>query len=97
MPRILKYNVYDNGKMVLEDATAKEVCKYLESDNLRVAWYASEEKVYKDRYAIEKHEPEEKVDTVEEIAFKVRWEETVKLFRNVIWVKQGGKRLHVSR
>lgn len=95
MPKLNLYNLYDNGKLILEEVKSREIRKFLNTD-IRVSEYAAEEKMFDGRYTFEVLEPRKKVDVVEQIAFEIRWEETVKLFKNVLWVKNGGKRLRVG-
>lgn len=95
MPKLNLYNLYDNGKLILEEVKSREIRQFLNTD-IRVSEYAAEGKIFDNRYTFEVLEPRKKVDVVEQIAFEIRWEETVKLFKNVVWVQSGGKRLRVG-
>lgn len=87
--RVNKYNVYDNGELILENATNGEILKYLGCTTINIPTYADKKVKYKKRYTFDVAGSEEK----EESAFEREWNKTVRLFRNVVWVKEGGRRL----
>ena len=84
------YNLYDNGSLALQGVTRRDIESYLgEKLPTGITQYVKDKNKYKGRYLITYH------DKVNEDPFVREWNEVVKPFRNVIWVKEGGKRLVV--
>lgn len=96
MPKVNKYNVYDNGKLVLEEVTHRTVVNTLGCTTINIGLYAERKTKWKDRYTFELCEVEEKSAAVDP-KFESEWNAAVGLFKNVVWVKQGGRRLCVSK
>lgn len=94
MPKVNKYNVYDNGKLIIENATHREIAKEIDCSTICISNYVDNGNKYAGRYTFELCEvvqPETK-----ETAFAREWNAAVALFKNVIWVKSGGKQLRVG-
>lgn len=87
--KINKYNVYDNGELFMKDATNGEIVKALGCTTINIPTYADKKMKYQKRYTFEVAGSEE----IAESNFEREWNKTVRLFRNVIWVKEGGRRL----
>lgn len=96
MPKVNKYNVYDNGKLVLEEVTHRVVVNALGCPTINIALYASQGTKYQHRYSFELCGTEETKAAVDP-KFESEWNAAVALFKNVIWVKTGGRRLCVSK
>lgn len=95
MPKVNKYNVYDNGKLIIENATFREIAQELDCATISIPYYIENECKYQDRYTFElcsTEHPETK-----ESAFAREWNAACAKFKNVIWVKEGGKRLVAPR
>ena len=88
-----KYNVYDNGKLILQNVTSGEIEKVLGCKTICISNYAEREMKYKDRYTFEVTGTEDKAEN----DFITEWNRTVRLFRNVVWVKNGGRKLCVAK
>jgi hypothetical protein len=91
--KINRYNVYDNGKLIMENATRKEIVDALGCTTINIIAYADKKLKYQKRYTFEVAGSEEK----EESDFEREWNKTVRLFKNVIWVKDGGRKLCVAK
>lgn len=90
MPKVNRYNVYDDGKLIMENVTYGEIVKEIGCSTINITCYIDRNNKYRNRYTFEYSEVKEvKADT----AFAREWNKTVRLFRNVIWVKEGGRRL----
>ena len=87
--KVNTYNVYDNDELIMKDVTRKQIVEALGCTTINIPTYAEEKVKYKKRYTFEVAGSDEK----EESAFEREWNKTVRLFRNVIWVKEGGRRL----
>lgn len=96
MPKVNKYNVYDNGELVLEEVTHRVVVNALGCPTINVAMYAIQGTKYKHRYLFELCGTEGTRAAVDP-KFEREWNAAVALFKNVIWVKKGGRRLRVGR
>ena len=95
MPKVNRYDVYDDGKLIMQNATRGEIVDRINCSTINIPNYIDRNNKYKDRYTFKYSEtdPETKMDS----AFAREWEATVALFKNVIWVKTGGKKLMVPR
>lgn len=93
MPKIFRYNVYDNGELILQNAKRKEVVAKIGLNTISFARYAKEGAAYKGRYTFDIYEDDEKMDTLQETAFCEKWKVAVAPFKNVVWVKSGGRKL----
>lgn len=91
-----RYNVYDNRNLILENVTRVEMLKVVDCSKIKIQDYIDEGRTYKGRYTFEYGDAGEKYNAAQQVAFEERWKEVVAPFRNVIWVKQGGKRLRVG-
>ena len=94
MGKAYKYNVYDNGKLVLNEVTHRVIVNAIGCTTINIGLYADRKTKWKDRYTFElcgDAQPE-----IKETAFAREWNATVALFKNVIWVKSGGKSLKVG-
>ena len=96
MPKANKYNVYDKGKLIIENQTHREIAKRIDCSNICIANYADSGFEYAGRYTFELCELEQPEPAVKETAFAREWNAAVALFKNVIWVKEGGKQLRVG-
>lgn len=91
--KINKYNVYDNGELILENATRKEIVETLGCTTINIPTYADKNVKFQKRYTFEVAGSEEK----EESDFEREWNKTIRLFKNVVWVKEGGRKLRPVR
>lgn len=82
--------------MILENVTRVEILKVVDCSKIKIQDYIEEGKPYRGRYTFEYGDKEEKCDTLKQAVFEERWKEAVAPFKNVIWVKSGGKRLGVG-
>jgi len=96
MPKVKKYNVYDKGKLVLENVTQRIVINALGCTTINIGLYAEKGTRWKERYTFELC-GEEEIKTAVDPKFEKEWNAVVALFRNVIWVKEGGRRLRVGK
>ena len=96
MPKVNKYNVYDNGKLILEEVTHRAIANTLGCTTISITRYATEKLKWKNRYTFELCGVVETSAAVDS-KFEKEWNATVALFKNVVWVKEGGRRLNVSR
>ena len=94
MGKINKYNVYDNGHLIMENATSSEVGEALDCKTICISKYAEEKMRYKGRYTFVLIGQEEIVANAE---FVKEWKSVVRLFKNVIWVKSGGRKFNIGR
>lgn len=94
MPKANRYNVYDNGKLILKNVTRDVILKTVNCPTINLTCYAEKKVKYQGRYTFELSEVEEEVIRT---GFAKEWEETVKLFKNVVWVKAGGRKLSVVK
>lgn len=94
MPRVNLYNVYDNGKLIMEKATRKEIVEKIGFKTVNVARYATEGVKYQDRYTFDVYDV--KKESAQTIAFKEKWNAAVAPFKKVTWVESGGKQLRVG-
>ena len=94
MPKVNKYNVYDNEELIIENATHREIVKQIDCSTISISNYAENGTKYAGRYTFELCEniyPE-----IKESTFEREWNAAVALLKNVIWVKSGGKCLKVG-
>ena len=94
MPKVNKYNVYDNEELIIENATHREIAKQIDCSTISISNYAEDGTKYAGRYTFELCEniyPE-----IKESTFEREWNAAVAPFKNVIWVKSGGKYLKVG-
>ena len=96
MGKINLYNVYDNGKLIMQKATRREIIDKIGCSTMSLTRYATECVMYQNRYSFEFYIENEKMVSMQELIFREKWEAAVAPFRNVIWVKTGGKQLKVG-
>ncbi|MBP3677860.1 MAG: hypothetical protein J6I97_05895 [Agathobacter sp.] len=94
MPKVNKYNVYDNGKLIMKDVTHREIAKAIGCSTISIPQYIENGNKYAGRYIFEFSGVAEPDNA--ETTFAREWNAAVAPFKNVIWVKQGGKRLRVG-
>lgn len=97
MPRFNTYNMYDNGVMVMENVTGGEIVRYLRcSKSINFQNYAERNVVFRGRYTFKINQHYNEVATTDmRDGFSEEWEAAVRAFKNVIWVKEGGRKLCV--
>ena len=95
MPRFNTYNIYDNGVMVIENVTSSEIIRYLKcSKSINFQNYADRNVKFRGRYTFEVNQCYNEVATTDmRDGFCEEWEAAVRAFKNVIWVKEGGRKL----
>ena len=93
MPKEMRYNVYDNGMCVLHNAPFKKVIEFIGNPKISLARYIQTGHKYRGRYTFEYGDA---LETEVAIKFKKDWDAAVAPFKNVIWVKSGGKQLRVG-
>lgn len=87
------YNVYDNGELILENANVGEIKKHIGITNLQyISKYADSGYLYRGRYTFEIVKTDDNGDAYAS-KFEVDWNEAVKPFKRVKWVKSGGRKL----
>ena len=94
MAKVNKYNVYDDGKLIIENQTHREIAKQIDCRTVSISKYAESGAKHAGRYTfevVESVEPETRED-----AFAKEWNAAVALFKNVIWVKSGGRQLRAG-
>ena len=96
MPKVNKYNVYDNGKMIMENVTFRDIAKEIGCSTISIPAYIEAENKYAGRYTFELYESDQPEPAVKETAFAREWNAAVAPFRRVIWVKSGGRQLSVG-
>lgn len=91
-----RYNLFDNGSLILENATPKEMRNHLgiKLPNSLAPYIEKGHKI-KGRYTITysgmENEPlSQDQDFIEE------WRRAVAPFKNVVWVKDGGRKLKIG-
>ena len=94
MPKVNKYNVYDDGKLIIENVTFREIAQELDCATISIPYYIESGCKYQDRYTFELYSTEH--PETKENAFAREWNAACAKFKNVIWVKSGGKRLKVG-
>lgn len=94
MPKVNKYNVYDNGELIMKDVTHREIAKEIGCSTISIPAYIEAGNRYAGRYTFELSGVAEPNNV--ETAFAKEWNAAVALFKNVIWVKEGGRRLSVG-
>lgn len=97
MPRFNTYNLYDNGEKVMEDVTGAEIIRFLGcSKSINLQNYADRNVKFRGRYTFEINQYYNEVATTDmRDGFSEEWEAAVRAFKNVIWVKEGGRKLCV--
>ena len=95
MNKRFTYNAYDNGEIILKNVTSQEIRDHIGEKALNIAGYANNGHKYKGRYTFEIVD-ETDAKRQEEIEFINAWTEAVRPFKNVIWVKSGGRKLKVG-
>lgn len=96
MPRINLYNVYDNGNLIMEKVTRREIVEKIGCETISLTRYATEGVKYQDRYTFSFYGEEEEIESAQMIAFREKWNAAVAPFQKVIWVKSGGKQLRAG-
>lgn len=87
------YDVYDGDEKVLENVTRKEIEEFFgETLPTGLTSYIIEKWRFKGRYLI----TYTSVSQESKDPFIKEWEDAVRPFKNVIWVKSGGRRLRVG-
>lgn len=94
MPKANKYNVYDKGKMIMENVTHREIAKKIGCSTISIPAYIEAGNKYAGRYTFELSGVVEANNA--ETAFARKWNAAVAPFKRVIWVKSGGKQLRVG-
>lgn len=56
MPKANKYNVYDNGKMIMENVTFRDIAKKIGCSTINIPTYIEEGHKYAGRYTFELYE-----------------------------------------
>jgi len=84
-----RYNVYDNGVEVGTWLKPSEASLLTGVPIHNICDYASNEWTYAGRYTIRIGNGDEE--------FMQNWDAAVALFKRVMWVKIGGRKLHVSK
>lgn len=74
---IYHYNVYDNGELILENVTPKEIREAIGENIQNVTVYASSGHKFKGRYTFESANDDTIVKTQSELAFEKEWAEAV--------------------
>jgi len=82
------YNLYEDGKLVLENVFAGDITDYIGTNTIHVANYATNGVLYKGRYLMVKVD-----EDLDRSKFAREWNEAVAPFRRVEWVKSGGRKL----
>ena len=95
MPKVNKYNVYDNGKLIIENATHREIAKEIDCSTICISNYVDNGNKFAGRYTFEFSGVAEPDNA--ETTFVREWNAAVAPFKNVIWVKSGGRRLCVGK
>ena len=95
MYRKFAYNVYDNGDLILENVSSYEIREHIGEKSLNIAVYANNGHKFKGRYTFEIID-EIDAKRQEEIEFINAWTEAVRPFKNVKWVKEGGRKLRIG-
>lgn len=88
-----RYNIYENDELVYENIENKDVFLIFgKKPTSGLNWYA--EKHYKlfRKYDVRRADGDIFLDK----EFKIQWEYMQSLFKNVIWVKEGGRRLKIG-
>lgn len=86
------YSLYNfiTGECLLRDVTSREIAEYTGMRVNSVTRYARERRLYKGKYSIQAA----KKKTAEE-KFIAEWNRVTEPFKNVKWVKAGGKKLKI--
>ena len=88
------YNVYDNGELFLENVRRKDILDKLGSVPGSITNYVERKHIFLGRYTFKYGEcPRGKSETL--LYLEKEWEDAVKPFKKVIWVKSGGRKLKV--
>lgn len=95
MPKVNRYNVYDNGELILESVTRTDIIKAIGDAPVNITNYADRNVKFLNRYTFEVVETvDQKLMTDADIIRE--WKAAVSLFKNVIWVKEGGRKLVIG-
>lgn len=89
------YNVYDNGELILTNVTTAEIKEALGFAPPSIPQYVGTGHRFKGRYTFKWGKPVETVDQTL-LEFKKEWEEAIAPFKNVVWVKEGGRKLTIG-
>lgn len=97
----IKYNLYQGDKLYLEGKTAPEISKMFGCTQTAVhSAYMHDHKLCK-KYRVERVSAAKPEDTEEKPhvpdTFWMEWRKMNEMFKKVIWVEKGGKRLKVSK
>jgi len=82
------YNLYEDGKLVLENVYPEDIQDFFGNEKLSVAHYALNGFVYRGHFTMTKGDPE-----LVRNMFSKAWKEAVAPFKRVQWVKSGGRKL----
>ena len=97
MPKVNKYNVYDNGELIMKNVTFRDIAKQIGCSTISIPCYIDSGNKYAGRYTFEFYEAEKTEEPERrETAFEKEWNAAVAPFKRVIWVKTGGKQLKVG-
>lgn len=99
MPRFNTYNLYDNGVMVMENVVGAEIIRFLGcSKSINFQNYADINVKFRGRYTFELNQHYDETATTDmRDGFCEEWEEAVRPFKRVIWVKTGGRKLCIRK
>jgi hypothetical protein len=89
------YNLYDNGVLVLESANPKQIRDFTGINVKSPIGYAIRGHKINGRYTLELAD-ESYLESLSEEMFKKEWNDAIKPFKRVIWVKEGGRKLKVG-
>jgi len=94
MSRIKFYNVYDtmSGELVMNNATAMEIESHIGLSRGNISIYAKNYSLYDGRFRFKETG---EIDTTMSLVM-ADWDRTVSMFKNVKWVKYGGKKLYIN-
>lgn len=90
------YNVYDNGELILESVTPNEIRDYIGENIQNVGVYANSGHKFRGRYTFDFSDIETVVKSESELAFEKEWNDAIRPFKRVIWVKEGGRKLVIG-
>lgn len=81
------YNVYEDGKRIMEHVTQKEIAEKLNCSTNKVSYYGGSRNKLDGKYIIEI------LEDLPQKSFEERWNEVVAPFGRVSWSKTEGRKL----
>lgn len=87
------YNIHTKGRL-LKEVDRNKIAEYTGMHLNSVSKHAREGTIYKEKYKVVIVADKEKL--TKDSKFMHEWEDTVAPFRNVEWVKSGGRQLKVK-